>query len=100
MALQSSRDHTATVADLGLDSQPSRTSKAEVPDSQKQIQNSVGYREYLAGLDLEFTDAEARRTRWKIDLVIIPIFLITEALQQMCRTTLNYVNLFGYQENP
>lgn len=98
MALHSSRTRTGTVADLGLDSQPSRASEAEVPDSQKQIQNSVGYSEYIAGLDLEFTDTEARRTRWKIDLVIIPIFLITQALQHMCRTTLNYVNLFGYQE--
>lgn len=83
---------------LGLNSQPSRASDAELPDSQKPIQNSVGYSEYIAGLDLEFTDAEARRTRWKIDLVIIPIFLITQAFQHMCRTTLNYVNLFGYQE--
>lgn len=86
------------MTDLGLESQPSRTSEVEVPGSEKQIQNSVGYNEYLAGLDLEYTDSEARRTRWKIDLVIIPIFLITQALQNMCRTTLNYVNLFRYQE--
>ncbi|KAG6355494.1 hypothetical protein INS49_003456 [Diaporthe citri] len=98
MALPSSRDHTGTIADLELDNQPSRTSEAEAPDSQKQIQNSVGYSEYIAGLNLEFSGSEARRTRWKIDLVIIPIFLITQALQHMCRTTLNYVNLFGYQE--
>lgn len=68
------------------------------PDNSTQIKNAVGYSEYVAGLDLEFTTSEERRTRWKIDLIIIPIFLITNAMQQMDRTTLNYVNLFGYQK--
>lgn len=36
--------------------------------------------------------------RWKIDLVILPIFLITQALQFMDKTALNYANLFGYQK--
>jgi len=41
---------------------------------------------------------QARRVRWKIDLVIIPIFLITQALQSLDKAALNYANLFGYQE--
>lgn len=83
---------------IALDIRPSRGFPLQTSDPSKQIKNAVGYTEYVTGLDLEFTDAEERRTRWKIDLVIIPIFLISQAFQHLCRTTLNYVNLFGYQE--
>ena len=38
-----------------------------------------------------------RRLRWKLDLTILPMFLITQALQFMDKTSLNYANLFGYQ---
>lgn len=38
------------------------------------------------------------RVRWKIDLVVLPIFLVTQALQFMDKTALNYANLFGYQK--
>lgn len=86
------------MAGLELNSQPSSGSSPQASDPSKQIKNAIGYTEYVAGLDLEFTSSEERRTRWKIDLVIVPIFLITQAFSHMCRTTLNYVNLFGYQE--
>lgn len=76
----------------------SKETQRPTPDNSTQIKNAVGYSEYLAGLDLEFTTSEERRIRWKIDLIIIPIFLITQAMQQMDRTALNYVNLFGYQK--
>ncbi|KAI0124804.1 major facilitator superfamily domain-containing protein [Xylariales sp. AK1849] len=59
--------------------------------------DAVGYREYVEGLDTEISDKEARRVRWKIDLIILPVFLITQALQFMDKTALNYANLFGYQ---
>lgn len=39
-----------------------------------------------------------KRVRWKIDLIILPIFLITQALQFMDKTALNYANLFGYKK--
>jgi hypothetical protein len=35
--------------------------------------------------------------RWKIDLVVLPIFLITQALQFIDKSALNYANLLGYQ---
>lgn len=38
------------------------------------------------------------RVRCKIDLVVLPIFLVTQALQFMDKTALNYANLFGYQQ--
>ncbi|KAH8179566.1 major facilitator superfamily protein [Sarocladium implicatum] len=60
--------------------------------------NAVGYKEYLESLDLQFTDKEATAVRWKIDLVVLPCFLITQALQFMDKTALNYANLFGYKE--
>ncbi|KAI1492807.1 major facilitator superfamily domain-containing protein [Biscogniauxia mediterranea] len=55
--------------------------------------DAVGYREYVEGLDIE-----NRRVRWKIDLIVLPIFLVTQALQFMDKTALNYANLFGYKE--
>jgi hypothetical protein len=81
--------------------------------------NAVGYREYVEALDLDVSDREVRqarmsatgvhgwltglsyqytRVRWKLDLTILPMFLITQALQFMDKTSLNYANLFGYQE--
>ena len=39
-----------------------------------------------------------KRVRWKIDLIVLPIFLITQALQFVDKTSLNYANLFGYQK--
>jgi hypothetical protein len=39
-----------------------------------------------------------KRLRWKLDLIILPMFLITQALQFMDKTSLNYANLFGYQK--
>ncbi|KAG4418903.1 hypothetical protein IFR04_007939 [Cadophora malorum] len=60
--------------------------------------NAVGYHQYQEGLHLEFTDKENKRVRWKIDLIILPIFLITQALQFMDKTALNYANLFGYKQ--
>ena len=38
------------------------------------------------------------RVRWKIDFIILPIFFVTQCLQFMDRTALNYTNLFGYQQ--
>ncbi|KAJ4292019.1 hypothetical protein N0V90_009918 [Kalmusia sp. IMI 367209] len=55
-----------------------------------ELDNAVGYREYLEGMDLEGSNRE-------IDLIILPMFLITQALQFMDKTSLNYANLFGYQ---
>ncbi|KAH8725734.1 major facilitator superfamily domain-containing protein [Phaeosphaeriaceae sp. PMI808] len=62
-----------------------------------QLENAVGYKEYLEAMDIEASDKEMRRLRWKIDLIILPMFLITQALQFMDKTSLNYANLFGYQ---
>ncbi|KIM99097.1 hypothetical protein OIDMADRAFT_30739 [Oidiodendron maius Zn] len=76
----------------------------EIHDNQKpglQIayeQNAVGYHEYHEGLHIEVSNRENNQVRWKIDLVILPIFLITQALQFMDKTALNYANLFGYQK--
>jgi MFS family permease len=86
------------MADIDSQNPSSKESRLPSPDDSSQIKTSVGYSEYVAGLDLEFTSSEERRARWKIDLVIIPTFLLTQAIQQMDRTALNYVNLFGYQQ--
>ncbi|CAG9987053.1 unnamed protein product [Clonostachys byssicola] len=61
-------------------------------------ENAVGYKEYREALSIEVSDKEMRRVRWKLDLTILPMFLITQALQFMDKTSLNYANLFGYQK--
>ncbi|KAI0810134.1 major facilitator superfamily domain-containing protein [Xylaria sp. FL0064] len=60
--------------------------------------HNVGYQEYVEALNLEISDREMRKVRIKIDMIIVPIFLITQGLQFLDRTALNYANLFGYQE--
>jgi len=79
---------------------------------------AVGYRQYHEALLLEFSPEEVsylklskrskctnltstpqvKRVRWKIDFIVLPIFLVTQALQFMDRTALNYANLFNYQK--
>ncbi|OIW34271.1 MFS general substrate transporter [Coniochaeta ligniaria NRRL 30616] len=71
--------------------------KSDAMQDDTAVGNAVGYMEYREALTLEFSDAEARRVRWKIDLSVLPFFLITQALQFMDKTALNYANLFGYQ---
>ncbi|CAI0642643.1 unnamed protein product [Colletotrichum noveboracense] len=75
---------------------PSSDLKLQELDAEHQ-ENAVGYREYLEAIDLEVSDKELRRLRWKLDLTILPMFLVTQALQFMDKTSLNYANLFGYQ---
>lgn len=54
---------------------------------------------YLLSVDIRANLApQNKRIRWKIDLIVLPIFLITQALQFMDKTALNYANLFGYQK--
>ncbi|KAJ7582199.1 major facilitator superfamily domain-containing protein [Mycena floridula] len=57
----------------------------------------VGYVDYRRGLETELTPEEVRRIRWKIDLWIMPIFTITQLLQFVDKTALNYANLFGFR---
>ncbi|KAJ5698350.1 hypothetical protein N7462_000355 [Penicillium macrosclerotiorum] len=59
--------------------------------------DAVGYKEYREGLHMVISKKENSKIRWKIDLVILPIFLTTQALQFMDKTALNYANLFDYQ---
>ncbi|KAI0448772.1 major facilitator superfamily domain-containing protein [Xylaria acuta] len=60
--------------------------------------HSVGYEEYREALDLEISDREMRKVRVKIDMIVVPIFLVTQGLQFLDKTALNYANLFGYQD--
>ncbi|KAF9886281.1 hypothetical protein FE257_011894 [Aspergillus nanangensis] len=73
----------------------------EVDLKQETVNESetVGYKEYREGLYMEVSPQENSRVRWKIDLIVLPIFLITQALQFLDKTALNYANLFGYQED-
>ncbi|RMZ71807.1 MFS transporter [Pyrenophora seminiperda CCB06] len=75
------------------------SSNKQVCDADKmEMANAVGYKEYLEATDMVASDKEMKKLRWKIDLIILPMFLITQALQFMDKTSLNYANLFGYQK--
>ncbi|KAK8129172.1 transporter [Apiospora kogelbergensis] len=63
-----------------------------------QFESAVGYAEYLEAINLDVSKKELTRVRWKIDMVMLPMFLLTQALQFMDKTSLNYANLFGYQD--
>ncbi|TGJ78938.1 hypothetical protein E0Z10_g9825 [Xylaria hypoxylon] len=62
------------------------------------VNHNVGYEEYREALDLEISDKEMRKVRVKIDMIIVPIFLVTQGLQFLDKTALNYANLFNYQD--
>ena len=48
--------------------------------------------------DTSAKNLQSRKLRWKIDFIILPIFFITQGLQFLDKTALNYANLFGYQK--
>ncbi|KAJ7207335.1 major facilitator superfamily domain-containing protein [Mycena haematopus] len=62
-------------------------------------EDNVGYSVYKQGLaeNHEITSKENSAIRWRLDLVILPMFLITQTLQFIDKTALNYANLFGFQ---
>ncbi|KAL4966416.1 major facilitator superfamily domain-containing protein [Aspergillus stella-maris] len=80
--------------------QVERASQVEVSDEKTTIyeHDAVGYREYREGLHIEVTPKQNSRVRWKIDAIILPVFLVTQALQFLDKTALNYANILGYQE--
>ncbi|KAJ7728537.1 major facilitator superfamily domain-containing protein [Mycena metata] len=67
--------------------------------SEDEEEDNVGYAVYKQGIveHAEITDKENSAIRWRIDLIILPIFLITQTLQFLDKTALNYANLFGFQ---
>ncbi|AEO67842.1 uncharacterized protein THITE_2129674 [Thermothielavioides terrestris NRRL 8126] len=86
-------------APVGAADRPDKLKIVQADDMDvSEQENAVGYREYLEALDVEPTVRELRKLRWKIDLIILPMFLITQALQFMDKTSLNYANLFNYQD--
>ncbi|KAJ7669657.1 major facilitator superfamily domain-containing protein [Mycena rosella] len=67
--------------------------------SEGEEDDNVGYTVYKQGLaeNHEITAQENSAIRWRLDLIILPIFLITQTLQFLDKTALNYANLFGFQ---
>ncbi|KAK0185191.1 major facilitator superfamily domain-containing protein [Armillaria mellea] len=83
-----------------IDKEKGEVGHIDVPDTIEEVDesNNVGYTVYKEGLDhSEITPSQNRNIRWKIDLIILPIFLITQTLQFLDKTALNYANLFGFQ---
>ncbi|KAJ7215513.1 major facilitator superfamily domain-containing protein, partial [Mycena pura] len=67
--------------------------------TEEEEEANVGYTEYKQGLEEhhQITPEENRAIRWRIDLIVLPIFLVTQTLQFLDKTALNYANLFGFQ---
>ncbi|KAK0209226.1 major facilitator superfamily domain-containing protein [Desarmillaria ectypa] len=83
-----------------IDKEKGEVRRVDIPEPIEEIDetNNVGYATYKEGLDHnEITPSQNRSIRWKIDLIILPIFLITQTLQFLDKTALNYANLFGFQ---
>ncbi|KAK0224722.1 major facilitator superfamily domain-containing protein [Armillaria nabsnona] len=83
-----------------IDKEKGEVRHIDIPDAIEEVDeiNNVGYTVYKEGLNhSEITPSQNRSIRWKIDLVILPIFLITQTLQFLDKTALNYANLFGFQ---
>ena len=67
-----------------IDKEKGEVGHIDVPDTIEEVDesNNVGYTVYKEGLDhSEITPSQNRSIRWKIDLIILPIFLITQTLQ-------------------
>ncbi|KAJ6494261.1 major facilitator superfamily domain-containing protein [Mycena sanguinolenta] len=77
--------------------QPPGTGLPAITEGEEE--ENVGYTIYKQGLaeKHEITPKENSTIRWRLDLVILPMFLITQTLQFIDKTALNYANLFGFQ---
>ncbi|KAL4937913.1 hypothetical protein BDV06DRAFT_215511 [Aspergillus oleicola] len=80
--------------------QVEHASQTEVADEKTAVyeHDAVRYREYRESLHIEITPKQNSRVRWKIDAIILPVFLVTHALQLLDKTALNYANILGYEE--
>ncbi|KAJ7609432.1 major facilitator superfamily domain-containing protein [Roridomyces roridus] len=100
-------DSTATGTSIATDiqekekglvapTQPSRLGAI----SEGEEEDNVGYSVYREGLaeQVEMTLAENRAIVWRLDLTVLMIFLVTQTLQFLDKTALNYANLFGFQQ--
>ncbi|SJL13631.1 related to DAL5-allantoate and ureidosuccinate permease [Armillaria ostoyae] len=91
---------TESSSTTDIDKEKGEVRHVDIPDAIEEVDetNNVGYTIYKEGLDhSEITPSQNRSIRWNIDLIILPIFLITQTLQFLDKTALNYANLFGFQ---
>ncbi|KAF9026835.1 MFS general substrate transporter [Hymenopellis radicata] len=98
---RSSSVATGTSYSTDIDKEKGEARHLDIPEPIEEVDesNNVGYAAYKEGLNHEeITPAQNRTIRWRIDLVILPIFLITQTLQFLDKTALNYANLFGFQK--
>ncbi|KAI7241800.1 MFS general substrate transporter [Hortaea werneckii] len=99
MELKPHISRTESTQSSAADHEPAKDSEKHTSGLETIQENDVGFREYLEGRDMVFSESEQRRVRWKIDFVILPIFLVTQMLQFIDKTALNYANIFGYQDD-
>ncbi|PBK76232.1 MFS general substrate transporter [Armillaria solidipes] len=91
---------TESSSTTDIDKEKGEVRHVDIPAAIEEVDetNNVGYTVYKEGLNhSEITPSQNRSIRWKIDLIILPIFLITQTLQFLDKTALNYANLFGFQ---
>ncbi len=88
---RSSSVTTGTSYSTDIDKEKGEARHLDIPEPIEEVDesNNVGYAAYKEGLNHEeITAAQNRTIRWRIDLVIMPIFLITQTLQflDVCST--------------
>lgn len=77
-------ESTATGASYSTDLEKENIRHVDIPERIPEVDESdnVGYTAYKEGLQhSEITPAQNSTIRWRIDLIILPIFLITQTLQ-------------------
>ncbi|ORY33062.1 major facilitator superfamily domain-containing protein [Naematelia encephala] len=63
--------------------------------TEEALEHEVGLDLYRDAADLEYTPAEAKKVRRKIDAWILPMFCMCQGLAYLDKTGTNYGNLFG-----
>ena len=69
---------------------------ASAGTSEKDLDDT--YRVFREAEQLDFSEEDAKRVRRKIDLHVVPILIVTYALQYLDKNSINFANAFGLQE--
>ncbi|KAF2848030.1 allantoate permease [Plenodomus tracheiphilus IPT5] len=76
------------------------TSKQDAKDLKTvSMSDDVGRQYYLDNKDEEISVQEKNRVRWKIDLCLLPLMIVTAFLQYLDKSTINYASNYNLRED-
>ncbi|KAI9736175.1 MAG: hypothetical protein M1834_001060 [Cirrosporium novae-zelandiae] len=89
-----------------MEKKPSSLSKMDLESSGTEKANvyvdsdaDIGLQFLVQVGTVEFTEEEAKRVKWKIDLFLLPILCLTFGLQYLDKVTVSYAAVWGMQED-